>query len=182
MSLDTGFYPSQAELILTPTGYTSGGTSLGKVQSVHTATIASQFEFLTEHVAGSTVVDARMTGVDVTYLIHLIDVSVALLGVLFNHTNTSDKWQGYTGYNVGDILSSSQTSALLVRPLDDDGATDSSKPFLYMPRAMCVSAFNATWDRRVPHTSGWVLQVTALYSSAITAPALYGDVADFPAL
>jgi len=180
MSLTTGYYPVKSDLILAPTGYTSGGTSLGKVSSIHTLSVTPQFEFLTEHALGGIPVDARITALSVTYMIHLIDVSVNLLSLLFNKTNNSDKWQGFNDYKLGEILSSSQLSKLIVRPLNDNNTVDSTKPFLYIPRALCISSFNAIWDKRLSHSSGWVCQITALYDEGISSPILYGDVADFP--
>lgn len=182
MALDTGYYPDQAKLILTPTGYTSGGTDLGKVASVHTASLTPQFEFLTEHALGSTPLDARIVGLSAVYMVHMIDFSTSLLNVLLNKTNNSNKWQGFNGYNVGDILGTSQINKLLVRPVDDTGAGDATKPMLYIPRGVCISAFNAVWDRRTSHGSGWILQILALYDSTFAAPAAYGDSTTFTAL
>lgn len=182
MSLDQGFYPGPAKLILTPTDYAGAGTDLGKVGSVHTGSISSQFEMLTEHARGSTVEDIRITGVSVVYLIQMVDFSTDLLSVLFNNTNNTDRWQGFNGYKVGDILGSSQLNSFLVMPTVDAGTVDANKPMLYIPRGACISAFNAVWDRRSEHTSGWVLQIMALYDSTLGAPAAYGDSADFPSI
>ncbi|MCZ7608499.1 MAG: hypothetical protein M5U25_21140 [Planctomycetota bacterium] len=182
MALDTNYYPAQAKLILTPTNYTGGGTDLGKVASVHTASFNPQFEFLTEHGTGSIPVDARITGINVVYMLHMLDFSESLLGVLFNKTNNTDRWQGFTGYNLGALLGTSQLSKFLVMPIVDAGTVDATKPMLYIPRGVCISAFNAVWDRRAAHTSGWVLQIMALYDSTLGAPAAYGDSADFPAI
>jgi len=182
MSLDQGLYPGPAKLILTPTDYAGAGTDLGKVTSVHTGSIVPQFEFLTEHAKGSTPIDARVTGVSVTYLVHMIDFSTNMLSVLFNKTNSTDKWQGFSGYKVGDILGSSQINSFLVMPIVDAGTVDANKPMLYIPRGVCISAVNAVWDRRAAHTTGWVIQLMALYDSTLGAPAAYGDSADFPSI
>lgn len=182
MPLDTGYYPNQAQLILDPTDYGTGGTDLGKVQSIHTASVIPQFEFLTEHATGNQNVDARMTGLQATYLIHMIDFTTDLLAVTTNNMNNGDSLIGQNNYNIGDLLSAAQTNKLLVRPITDAGAFDGAKPVAYIPRAINIAALNGVWDRRSPLTNGWVLQITALLDTDYGGPIGFGDYNDLPAL
>lgn len=185
MAITTGYYPAQARLILNPTGFTTGGTDLGKVLSIHTSSIAQEIEFITEHGTGSVPVDASITGITVVYTVQLIDWTEALLGVITNHTNTTDRWQGTGTYKLGALLSSSQTSKLLIRPVNDANAPnsgDATKPMLYIPRAVQIAPLTGTWDPEFPVGSGFQLQIVALYDTTLGAPAAYGDSADFPAI
>lgn len=185
MAVASGFYTAQADLILNPDDYITPGageTNIGRIGSIHSASITPEFEYMTEHQYGTSIIDGRIVGVNASYSINLIDLNEDNLGILFNNTNDGDVWDGWNGYDLGDILGSSQTNELLVRPVDDDGDAVATKPFIYIPRALSIAAINAVWDKRTPHTIGWTLQILCLFDTSLGAPAAYGDYTEFPSL
>jgi len=182
MALDTGQYPAQGRLILTPTNYSTGGTDLGLVSSSHIVSTSMDTESITEHATGTALVDTRFLGMNVSYLIHMTEMSADLTDLLFNKVNDSDTVHGFTGYNVGDLLGSSQTHKLLIRPINDDGTVDTSKPTLYIPRGVVTPLTNLTWDRRMPHLAGAAMSITGLWDTSYNAPFLYGEAASLPVI
>lgn len=175
MAIGTGKYPVQGRLILTPTNYASGGTDLGLVESSHIVAVNMDTEQLTEHGTGSAVVDTRILGMNATWLIHMSEISAELQNLMYNKVNSSFNVEGFTSYNVGDILSASQTHKLLIRPVDDAGAHDATKPTLYMSRAVVTPAANLIWDRRLSHLSGAAMAITGQWDTARDSAFSYGD-------
>lgn len=180
--MDTGYFPAEGRLILNPTSYSTGGTDLGLVQSAHMVNVLSDTEFITEHGSGGSVSDARTTSMNINYSIHLSEYGTSIIELLFNGSNDGDTWHGFTGYNVGDILGSSHTHKLLIRPINDNGTHDINKPTIYIPRAIIQGGNLLVWDRRLAHTSGMALAVAGLFDTTYNSPFLYGDAATLPTI
>jgi hypothetical protein len=180
VSLLTGYFPADARLILSPSSYVAGGTDLGKLASIQAVDITHDMEFVNEHVSGSTLTGARMTGTRATLLVAVEDWSEALMDVLNNHTNNGTDWDGFTGYNMGDFMDDDQFSRLQVRPVDKAGAVITTKPHVYIPRAVTIRGFNPVWGRRVKHTEAFQLLITAIKHPSYATPVLYGDATTLP--
>lgn len=180
--MDTGYFPAEGRLILNPTSYSTGGTDLGLVSSSHIVTHGFDTEDLTEHATGSSVVDTRMLGRNVSYLIHVIDFSNDLMDILFNNMNDGADFDALNGYNIGDILPVGNTHQLLIRPITDTGTFDVNKPVCFIPRGVVTSPTNFVYDRRLPHTAGMAFSVKGLFDTVYSSPFLYGDAATLPTI
>lgn len=183
MALDTSLYPAQGRLILSPTNYTTGGTDLGLVAMGHNVGVEFDVETFTRMETGSTAAEARITGVNAVYSITMLEYSASVVSMFFRgmQTNTYN-FKDFNGYNLGNLVGSSQTFKLQIRPVNDDGTVDSTKPHLYIPRGMVISIGPFSWDRQVGHIEGTRIIVLALKSSSYTSPFLYGDPATLPAI
>lgn len=184
MALLQGYYPADARLILNPDDYTTGGTDLGKLGSIQMVDVAHEFEFINEHISGTTNTGARMIGTQATLIVHLEEFSNALIELVNNNTADGDDFDGFTGYNVGDFLAVEQYSRLQVRPVDKAGNPVSNKPHVYMPMALCLRGFNPMFGKRAKVTDGFVLLIKAFLDvdNGYTTPALFGDPTTLPAI
>lgn len=182
MAIDSGPFPAEGRLILNPTDYNTGGTDLGLVASSHIVTHGFDTEELTEHATGSAVVDIRMLGGNVIYLMHIVEYSEDLISILFNNMNDGSDFDELNGYNIGDILPVGNTHKLLIRPILDTGVVDPNKPSCYIPRSVVTSPTNIVYDRRLPHSAGMAFQVKGLFDTTYSAPFLYGDAATLPTI
>ncbi len=183
MAYKTGKFPAQGKLMLTPTGYDgTTGTNLGIVAEGHLAGLDMSMDVFDKHPQGSTAQDARVTGVNALYQVTLLDSSASLLALLFRNMNTTNSFQAFNGYKLGHLLSSSQTSKLLIVPTIDAGTTqDATKPHFYAQRAVVQSVLPVVWDRGDSHFEATQLRIVCLKHASLDVPFLYGDPALFPA-
>jgi len=182
MTFYTDFKDANAKLILDPTDYTTGGTDLGLIGTAHMAGFSLDLDTFTNPYHGTTLVDARVTGINWLYSITLIDYSQNWLKLLTRGMNTNNTFQAFNGYNLGHLLGSGQTQNLLIRPYDDDGTADATKPMLWIPRAVVIGAYPLVWARSITHIEGVNLAIAALLDDDYDQPAFYGDSTALPSM
>lgn len=175
MAFDTGVFSVDGSLILDPTGYTSGGTDLGIVGSVHRAGFQHAVQTLRKQNYGAEHVDARILGTNILYQIIVEHRSTDLTEILFHNRAVSDAY-GDPSFNRGKLVTSDETVELLVRP------ATTTKPMLYFPRAFLIACGPVLWARRAGHHLETVLTFIGLRDGSTTAPFYYGDYNQFPAL
>lgn len=186
MALDTGLYPAQGKLILNPTNYTTGGTDLGLVESGHLVGLDFSMDIWDRMTGGTMSQEAAYTGVNAVYSIRLSEFSSTLLNILLRGMMGAGSgeltFQGFQGYKLGQLLGSSQTFKLQVRPMSDALAAITTKPTVYIPRAAVMSVVPFVWQRDAYHLTGVELKVAALKHSSYSVPILYGDPTTLPAI
>lgn len=182
MALDTGLYPVQGKLILTPTAYGSGGTDLGIVQAGSLAGFVKEHETYTLHPSGATAGEARIVGINVLFQMTLIDWSPTLFSLLWsNMQSAAEAMSNYgSNYKLGHLLGDNETSKLMVRPVDDAGTFDANKPLFYARRAVVVGLMPVVFDRVINHLEPLVINVLCLKHSSETLPFRYGNSATLP--
>lgn len=168
--------------MLTPTGYDgTTGTNLGIVAEGHLVGIDFGMDVFDKHPQGATAQEARITGVNAMYQMTLLDSSASLLALLFRNMNTTNSFQAFNGYKLGHLLSSSQTSKLLIVPIVDAGTEDTTKPYFYAQRAIVQSVVPVVWDRAGSHFEATQIRVVCLKHASLDVPFLYGEKSLFPA-
>lgn len=182
MALKTGLYPVEGKLILTPTGYLTGGTDLGDLSSTVVAGMDFDAQVLTKHETGGIPVDVRYTGINLILTFSLLHASPSLIDMMFRNTADGDAFYALQNYKLGAVASSSQLFKLLVRPIDDTGSVDSTKSFLYIPRAAIIQITPQIWSRQLAQAASTTLTVLALYDTTLSGPFAYGNYTEFPAI
>lgn len=182
MALDSNKYPIQGRLILNPTTWTTGGTDLGLIGAGHTFTYDLTKEQFTRQPTGTTPVLTRVTGVNGMMDVELEDYSSSIFSMLFHGMNNGNEFDGLTSYKLGHLLGSSNYFKLQIRPVNDDGTVDSTKPHLYIPKGLVIPQGVLVWDRIATHLTAMPLRVVAYKSSSYDVPFIYGDPATLPAI
>lgn len=182
MAYFTNFKEANAKLILDPTDYSTGGTDMGLIGTAHIAGFSIDTETFSNPFHGTTLTDARIMGVNWLYNVTLIDYSQNWMKLITRGTNTTNSFQTFTNYNLGHLVGSGQTHNLLIRPFDDTGVVDVTKPMLWIPRAFVLGAYSPVWDRTVTHIETVQLTIAALLDDLYSQPAFYGDSALLPAM
>lgn len=176
MSLKEGAYPVEADLILNPTNYTSGGTDLGLLGSAHLIGFNKDVSLMSRVITGSQYTDARILGLNLIYEIILLKNSTEVMNLMFDGESASDIFEAYSTYLLGQLVDSSQTSKLLLRPV---AATE---PYLYIPRALVIDMGPVQFAHREKLLQATQLVVVALWDSARGAAQHYGDEANLAAI
>lgn len=182
MALDTGLYPVQGKLILTPTAYGTGGTDLGMVQSGSLIGFEKDLETYTLHQFGSTVAEARLTGINAMFQMTLVDWSPSLFSLLWSGMQSASEAMSSYGsnYKLGHLVGDNETSKILVRPVVDAGTVDADKPLFYARRCLVIGLIPVVYDRVIDHLAPLTLQLLCLKHSSETLPFRYGNSATLP--
>lgn len=175
MAFDTGVFSADCELIHNPTGYTSGGDNLGLIGSVHRVGFRHGVELLRKQNYGIENVQARRFGTNVIYQI-IVQNRSELLTEIMLHNQPVDDHMGEPTSNYGNLVTSSETEKLLLRP------KVSTKPMLYFPRAFVIDVGPLLWHRKGSHLDETVLTIVGLRDGTTSPPFHYGDYNEFPAL
>ena len=182
MAISETMYPVKGTLYdlgLTPSTYTSGGTSLGEALSVKAVAFQHEVELLRKQSRAGLNDAARVMGSNVTLEVILANRSSAVLGLMFQRrTSGSTYYGGFTTYKPGSVINKNSTylRCLQIRP------DDATHPSLCIPRAICVAAAPVTFDRAVNLHDGTVLTLVGLYNATFADVVAYGDMASFPSL
>ena len=177
MALASGKLTVDGSLILDPTTYSSGGTSLGLLQSAHVAGFNHDFELLTKQNYGTHYADARLLATNVIYQVTVANRSSVLTSMFTHGRATADNFGVAQNYLYGNLVGATQLSKLLIRP-----TAGTTMPHLYIPRGFVTAVEPVIWDRRTSHVDLAMLTIVALWSTTHSAPVLYGDPTTWPAL
>jgi hypothetical protein len=178
--INQGYYPTDAKLYLDPTGYTTGGVELGGVLSAGLSTIAYDIDTITNHATGSTPTGASIDGVMASYMVQMRDYSKDIVRLLSAKTSDGESLFDLGSYKLGNLLPNNNFSRLVIRPVKNNGEPDLEAPFLFFPKALCIGGFNPTYDKRIEHTAGFVIQIMGFLAAGFKSPVFYGDVGGFP--
>lgn len=183
MALDTGLYPIQGKLILTPTAYGTGGTDLGIVQSGSLVGFVKEHETFTLHNHGATAAEARITGINALFQLTLVDWSPSLFALLWSGMQSGVEAMSSYGsnYKLGHLVGDNETSKLMVRPVVDAGTVDADKPLFYARRCLVVGLMPVVYDRVINHLEPLVINLLCLKHSSETLPFRYGNSSTLPA-
>lgn len=176
MALDTGIFVADANLILDPTNYITGGTDLGKIGSAHIVAFNKDVTMFSHVLTGSQFTEAAIYGINLVYEIILQDRSTNVMNLFFDGESGSDVFEAYSTYLPGQYVGDAQTHKLLIRPIV------ATKPYLYIPRAMVIDLGPVTWDKRDHHQQNTLLTIVALFDSVRGAAFHYGDQANLAAI
>lgn len=175
MALTSGQYTSAANLILNPTNYTTGGSDLGLIGSDHVVGFNKDVSLISKVTTGSQFLEARILGLNLIYEIVLLNMAANTMNLLFDGESASSVFQAYSTYLPGQLVGSSQTSKLLIRPT-------AGLPYLYMPRALIINAGPVQWSARHMHLEATKLTIVALWDASRSAAFHYGDAANLAAI
>lgn len=176
MAIQDGKYPAEGALFLNPTNYLTGGTNLGVLGSAHMAGFNKDVSLMSKVVLGSQYTDARILGLNLIYEIVLLERSTEVMNLMFDGESATDIFEAYTTYLPGQLVDSTQTSQLLIRP------EDATHPFLYIPRALVLDMGPAQWHTRGKHQEATQLTIVALWDTSRGAAFHYGDNANLAAI
>jgi hypothetical protein len=170
---------SECLLVVDPTGKTSGGTPVGRVDSVQVASVAFEYETLTKPQFGGALTDVAPTGVNAAFSTKLFDYDENALDLITN--NLGLEWlEGGGSFKMGHLLGSSNLHKLLLRPIDRNGAVVLTRPFLFIPRGFNASALALTLHRQAEVASGFQLLLMGLMDDTLERPCLWGDPDNWP--
>lgn len=170
----TDIWPVPCSAVIPTDSYTTGGTLLGEKLQVVPVSYEEELEFITKMPSGKFWTDARWLGCNLVLQITLAERSSAVLGKIHPGRVPGSYVLSRNGLKPGKRVT--DFGKFLLRP------TDSSKPFLYLPRSRVVSIGPATWGKRVKHLEACELLIAAFYDSALGESWYEGDPANFPAL
>ena len=180
MALDTGAYPAEARLILTPTSYASGGTDLGLVGDFHQAGFGYHATLLSNLKFGEQFTGGRVTGINLVYRILLLEQSNSVMSLMFGDgaTSAQDHWEWFESYKLGHPVeeTTGMLKQILIRP------TDTSHPYLYIPKGFVFQLGPIQWDRRENVYSGTEILVAALYDETRSTNVHFGNVSNLTAI
>jgi len=175
MALTNGQYTSAANLILNPTNYATGGTDLGLIGSDHVVGFNKDVSLISKVTTGSQFLEARLLGINLIYEIILLNMAANTMNLLFDGESASSIFQAYSTYLPGQLVGTSQTRKLLVRP-------STGLPHLYIPRALIINAGPVQWSARHMHLEATKLTIVALWDTTRGAAFHYGDAANLTAI
>ena len=176
MTLSTGAFTNKASLFLDPTNYTTGGTDLGLIGSDHLIAFNKDVSLLSRVTTGSQYVDARILGINLVYEIVLVESSTNVMNLMFDGESASNIFEAYSTYKVGQLVDSSQTHKLLLRPSAANGA------YLYIPRALVIDMGPVQFAARKKLLDATQLVIVALWDTGRGAAFHYGDNAGLAAI
>lgn len=176
MTLETGAYTVEANLILDPTNYTTGGTDLGLLGSAHLIGLNKDVSLLSRVTTGSQYTDARILGLNLIYEIIVLNRSTDLMNLMFDGESAADIFEGYATYLPGHLVDDTQTSKLLLRP------TLATNPYLYIPRALIIDMGPTTFAHRQKLHEATLLTIVGLLDTTRGAAFHYGDNANLAAI
>lgn len=173
----TDIWPIPCAAVVPTSSYTSGGTALGEKLSVAAVSIEEDLDILTRQPSGSFWADARLMGCNLMISVVLAESSAAVLAVLHpGRIPSASNVKSRNSIVLGKRLGSADYTKFLLRP------TDSTKPYLYLPRARVVSVGPKVWGQRDKHLESCELVIAAFYDTTVSEAWYQGDPATFPSL
>jgi hypothetical protein len=185
MAYNTGKYPISGKIYLDPTVYNNtSGTELGLVQQGQIVSLEKSLEVFGADKFGTVPRNARITGANCTFVLRITDYSQTLLTWIWAGLNNSHGVHSYASgaYKPGHLLPDSAYKALIIRPQTDVLANNADKPWLYIKKALVISAGPFVWDREISHLDAMNVTVLAMGHDAAKLPFYYGDITTWPAI
>lgn len=170
MALSDGKITVDGDLILSPTDYSSGGTDLGLLETMHLVGFNHDVELLTKQNYGTHYVNARILGTNVVYEITVGNRSTTLMSLLSHSRADADDWGENQPYLYGNLVGSDETNDFLIRP---NGGT--TQPYLYIPKGFILDIGPVVFDRRTSHHDLTTITIIALWDTDNDTNVFYGD-------
>jgi hypothetical protein len=167
-------FTAQGQLVLDPTNYSTGGTVIGRSVLGQITNVSAEPEVFSEASTGGTPRYARYVAVGATVVVRFNDFNTETMALFARKMNTG---MGWSSSKIGQILEDADLFNILVRP------DHSSKPHLWIPRAMVVSVDDFVFERSLPFTSQATVILVGLGAEELEfEPFAFGVPAALPAM
>ena len=165
------------------TNYTSGGTTMGKVVDVLGFQFGRDVKFYSSMDTGDTPAFARITGEAVRLTLRLTDYNAEWIKLVSQRRPKSGYTMNYhfgagASYILGNLLSSSETLALMIR----DGQTPGDYPALYLPSAVTESVNIVKMQHGARLVDEAEITVVGLHDRTFGSIGAFGNLTGFPTL